>query len=163
MIKPNSKKIMIILDTNSLLVLTLGLVNPNIINSHERTSIYSKEDFDFLLEQIRDFKRIVVFPNVWTELDNLMKKYPVVYRDKYVETLKSLTRQTTEEFVNSINGFEIYSFYKLGLTDSIILYYSTNFKCDFVITSDSNLSDHLLAHGVNVIDLVKIKNSKFSD
>jgi rRNA-processing protein FCF1 len=153
---------MIILDTNSLLVLTLGLVDPNIVNSHERTSIYSKEDFDFLLDQIKDFKRLVIFPNVWTELDNLMKKYPLISRNKYVETLKVLTKETTEEFVRSVEGFEMYSFYKLGLTDSNILYYSTNFKCEYVITSDSNLSDHLIAHGVNVIDLVKIKNSKYS-
>jgi rRNA-processing protein FCF1 len=96
-------------------------------------------------------------------LDNLIKKFPLISRNKYVETLKSLTKETTEVFVRSVEGLEIYSFYKLGLTDSIILYYSTNFKCDCVITSDSNLSDHLLAHGVNVIDLVKIKNSKYSD
>jgi hypothetical protein len=58
------KKLMIILDTNSLLVLTLGLVNPNIVNSHQRTSIYSKDDFYFLLEQIKDFKKLLIFPNV---------------------------------------------------------------------------------------------------
>jgi rRNA-processing protein FCF1 len=142
--------------------LTLGLVDPNIVNSHKRTSIYSKEDFDFLLDQIKDFKRLVIFPNVWTELDNLMKEYPLISRNKYVETLKVLTKETTEEFVRSVEGFEMYSFYKLELTDSNILYYSTNFKCEYVITSDSNLSDHLIAHGVNVIDLVKIKNSKYS-
>ena len=149
---------MIILDTNSLIVLALGLVNPNIVNSHERTSIYSKEDFDFLLEQIKDFKNLIIFPNVWTEFDNLMEKFPLIARNRYVETLKILSKETNEVFVKSFNGFENYSFYSLGLTDSVILYYSINFKCDFVITSDSNLSDHLFAHGVKVIDLVKRKN-----
>lgn len=151
---------MIIIDTNSLIVLVLGLINPNLINSHRRTSIYDKKDFDFMIEKIQDLKNLIIFPNVWTELDNLLKDFSGKLKNDYINQVRFLSKTSTESFMSSNLAFELHSIYDLGLTDSIILNYASTSKCDFVITSDSTLSDHLIANGVLVIDLVKIKNNK---
>jgi rRNA-processing protein FCF1 len=154
---------MILIDTNSLIILVLGMINPSIIDKHPRTSIYDKSDFYFLVEKIGDLNKLVILPNIWTELDNLLNKFSGNLKDQYVNRLQQISKLSTEEYISSEKGINFYSFHDLGLTDSLILNYATSSKCDCVITSDSNLSDHLLAHGVNVIDLVKIKNSKYSD
>jgi rRNA-processing protein FCF1 len=154
---------MIIIDTNSLVILVLGLMNPNIINQHPRTSIYDKSDFYFLIEKIGDLDNLVILPNIWTELDNLLNKFSGNLKDQYVNKLKQISKLSTEEYISSEKGMDFYSFHDLGLTDSLILNYATSSKCEYVITSDSKLSYHLLAHGVNVIDLVKIRNSKYLD
>lgn len=53
---------------------------------------------------------------------------------------------------------KIYEFYDLGLTDALILHEARN--CQLLITSDSKLSDHAIAHGIQVYDLIKAKNEK---
>lgn len=151
---------MIIIDTNSLIILVLGLIDPNQKNSHRRTSIYDKKDFYFLIEKIQDLKNLIIFPNVWTELDNLLNGFSGKLKNDYINQLRFLSKTSTESFMSSNKAFELHSIYDLGLTDSIILKYASTSKCDFVITSDSTLSDHLIANGVLVIDLVKIKNNK---
>lgn len=40
---------MILIDSNSLVVLILGLIDPELINTHKKTSIYDEEDFYKLL------------------------------------------------------------------------------------------------------------------
>lgn len=64
-----------IIDTNSLIILVLGLMDPRMIDTHKRTSIYDKSDFKALLSIIGDLKTLVIIPNVWTELDNLLNSF----------------------------------------------------------------------------------------
>lgn len=151
---------MIIIDANSLLVLVLGLMNPNLINSHRRASIYDIDDFDFLLNSIGDLGNLVIFPNVWTELDNLLNDFHGNMKEQYVNILKIVSQNSTEKYISTNIGVDFYAFYDLGLTDSIILYFATTYPCDYVITSDSKLSDYLIANQVRVVDLVKYKNKK---
>lgn len=40
---------MILIDTNALLVLIIGLINPRLFSNHKRTSIYEEQDFKNLL------------------------------------------------------------------------------------------------------------------
>ena len=149
---------MVVIDSNSLTVLVLGLIDPKIINNHPRTSIYSEEDFRALLEFIPDFDQLLVLPNIWTELDNLLNKYSGKRKYEYIESLMLLTKKTTERYIASLDVVENPAFFDLGLTDSAILELAKD--CDLLITSDSRLSDYARASGILVYDMVEFRNKK---
>ena len=147
---------MILIDTNSLVLLILGLIDTRLINSNKRTSIFEEQDFYDLLNVIGDLNNLVVIPNVWTELDNLLNKSIGKRKYDYVESLKQVIKKTTEKFLETRKGIECNSFYELGLTDSLLLDYST--ECEMLITTDSKLSDYTNANGVRVFDVVQNRN-----
>jgi len=55
---------MILIDSNSLVVLVVGLIDENLISKHSKTSIYNKKDFQDLLIVIQDFKNLIILPNI---------------------------------------------------------------------------------------------------
>lgn len=131
-----------IIDTNALAVLVLGIMDPEIIDSQPRTSIYEKSDFQALLSIIGDLKTLIILPNVWTELDNLLNNFQGQRKNIYVNYLIELTKITTEQFLPTAKGVNSSTFYDLGLTDSLILQYAK--KCKLLITSDSKLSNYAI-------------------
>lgn len=65
----------IVLDTNLLLLYCVGLYDPFVISRFtERLSRYTVDDFRLLIRFTRLFKKIIVTPNVLTEVVNLIDK-----------------------------------------------------------------------------------------
>lgn len=149
---------MIIIDSNSLLVFLLGLINPSLINKHSRTSIYDEQDFYILIDVIKDIKSLVVLPNIWTEVDNLLNKFTGNYKSQYIQKITKTIKETSEKYIESQTIENNYAFYDLGLTDTLILEFAKD--CELLITSDSQLSDYAIANGVIVFDLKKYKNER---
>jgi rRNA-processing protein FCF1 len=151
---------MILIDTNTLLILIVGLMDIKLIGRHKRTSIYEEQDFYNLLSVIGNLDKVVVLPNIWTEVDNLLNNFggerKYIYIVKLIETMKS----TSEKFIHSLKGVESNAFYDLGLTDSLILEYAR--ECELLVTSDSSLSDHAVARGIRVYDIVKNRNDRLN-
>uniref|UniRef100_UPI004049843B hypothetical protein n=1 Tax=Flavobacterium sp. TaxID=239 RepID=UPI004049843B len=147
-----------LIDTNALVVLLLGLMNPKLINQHKRTSIYEEEDFYDLVALVGNLEDLVVLPNVWSEVDNLLNNFNRGHKEKYVEQLTNTIRITTEKFLEAKTATLSYGFYDLGLTDTLLLEYSK--ECELLITSDSILSDYAIANGIKVYDLVKNRNNR---
>jgi predicted nucleic acid-binding protein len=149
---------MIIIDSNALVVLLIGFIDPNLIKSHNRTSIYDEEDYYELLQVIGDINNILVLPNIWTEVDNLLNNFSGNYKYPYINKITDTIKLTTEKYLKSAIACENHAFFELGLTDSLILEIAK--ECQLLITSDSRLSDYAIANGIRVYDLVKAKNNK---
>lgn len=149
---------MIIVDSNALIVLLIGIIDPKLFKTHNTTSIYDEDDFNDLLNVIEDFKEIIVLPNIWTEVDNLLNSFGGNYRYQYIQKITEMIKITSEKYIDSKTGSECESFFDLGLTDSLVLQQAK--FCKLLITSDSKLSDYAMAYGVKVYDLVKVKNEK---
>jgi hypothetical protein len=149
---------MILIDANSLVILLLGLIDPRLIGKDSRSSIYAEEDFNDLLNVVGTLERLVVLPNIWTEVDNLLNGLSGSYKYVYVKKITDTIKATSEKYLSSLVGTESPAFYDLGLTDSLILEYSK--ECELLVTSDSRLSDYALAYGIRVYDMVKAKNEK---
>ncbi|MFP4370298.1 MAG: PIN domain-containing protein [Candidatus Kapaibacterium sp.] len=151
-----------LIDTNSLIVLIIGLMNPEKIKGHKRTSIYDENDFHDLVQIIENYESIVTLPNIWTEVDNLLNdKFKGEDKNLYVRQLIYLMKSTTEKYFESrrIEDMEIPTvFYDLGLTDALILECAK--QCDLLITSDSRLSDYARAYGIKVYDMKDLKSQK---
>ena len=150
---------MILIDSNSLIVLLLGLMNPSLINSHSKTSIYEEEDFHNLLFAIERIESLVVLPNIWTEVDNLLNRFSGSNKALYVEKIINTMKVTSEKYLESHIVENNYAFYDLGLTDTLILECAKN--CEMLITSDSALSDYARADGIKVYDMKELKNERF--
>lgn len=149
---------MILVDSNALIVLLLGLIDPKLLKTHKTTSIYDEDDFFDLLYVIGDLNRILVLPNIWTEVDNLLNTFGGNYKYQYTQKITEIIKTTSEKYIKSKTGSECESFFDLGLTDSLVLEQAKS--CKLLITSDSKLSDYAIASGIKVYDLVKIKNEK---
>ena len=54
----------IVIDTNSLVILIVGLLDINLIGTHKRTSIYEESDFYNLVDYIQDINNLIVLPNI---------------------------------------------------------------------------------------------------
>lgn len=149
---------MILIDSNALVVLIVGLIDPNLLKTHKRTSIYDEEDFRELLNVLGELDQVVVLSNVWTEVDNLLNGFSGNYKYPYISTISALIASATEKYIASASVTDSYEFYDLGLTDALILNEARN--CQLLITSDSKLSDHAIANGIQVYDLIRAKNEK---
>lgn len=151
---------MILIDSNALVVLIIGLVDQNLISKHKRTSIYTKKDFLDLLRVIGQFENLLVLPNTWTEVDNLLNRFSGNYKFKYIQIARNLIKRASEQYIETKSGFQNPSFWNLGLTDTLIL--EAGKECKLIITSDSKLSDYAQAYGINVYDMVSKRNQEFN-
>lgn len=98
---------MILIDTNTLLVFLVGLMNPALIERKKRIKMYNAEDFENLLSFItskigNDYQKIITLPNVWTEVDNLLNHANLGIdggnKFTYIQELKKLIFTTTEQY-----------------------------------------------------------------
>jgi len=120
--------------------------------------LYDEQDFNDLLVVVGDLKNLIVLPNVWTEVDNLLHKFSGENKYLYVENLKNIVQATTEKFIASVEATKSIGFYDLGITDALLLEYAK--ECKLLITGDSALSDYAIANGTTVYDLVKNRNER---
>ena len=152
---------MIIIDTNALILIIIGSIDPRIFKNHKRTSLYDEEDYEYLIKIVGDMKKLVVLPNIWTEADNLLNDFRGQYKDMYISILKNVTKEITEQYIKTSDAVDNDTIYDLGITDTQILTIAKN--CDFLITADSKLADYANANGVKVVDLVKRKNELINE
>lgn len=150
---------MFLIDTNALVILLLGIIDTKLIGKHKRASIYEINDYKNLLNFIGDYSNLLVLPNVWTEVDNLLNDFSGNYKYKYLATIKEIIQNTSEKYFESSKIILSYNFDVVGLTDSILIEIAKDCKC--IITSDSKLSDLAIANGIVVYDMVSKRNKTF--
>lgn len=150
---------MIVIDTNALILLIIGLIDPNLISTHKRTSIYTINDYNRLLTVVGRIENLVVLPNVWTETDNLLNNFKGDHRYLYFEQIRKIVKSSTEQYLQTTNILDEYYFISLGVTDSLLLQLSKDAK--FLVTGDSSLSDYAQALGITVFDIVAERQKDF--
>ena len=160
---PVSKKI--ILDTNIFLLYLMGQIAPHKIEKHQRTSIYDISDYKFLIKTMNDFgsgvePKLVICPNITTEVDNLLNnKFHGADKNKYVDVSRKIYEQSIEVYTKTIEAVRYDTYYKLGITDSIILLMAKN--CDLLISGDSQLCDYARSIDIPLLDFKEYVNRKF--
>ena len=92
---------MILVDTNALILLLIGLIDVRLISTHKRTSIYDEQDFYDLQSIIQPIDKLVVLPNIWTEVDNLLNRFEGAHRYSYIQKITEIIKSTSEKFLES--------------------------------------------------------------
>jgi len=64
----------ILIDTNILLLWFVGNVNPGRISQFNRTEKFLTQDYEFLINILTYFSKIVTTPNVLTEVNSLINQ-----------------------------------------------------------------------------------------
>jgi hypothetical protein len=111
----------VILDTNLLILLVVGLASPDYVARHKRLSDYTTNDFDLLTSILSRVARIVVTPNILTETSNLAVQIPEPARSHIAATFGILVNAVNERYMPSRRAVGRPDFARFGLSDAVIL------------------------------------------
>lgn len=141
----------LLIDSNLLLTWFLGLFDPSWILRHERTSSYTLEDFEDLNAFASQFSRIVVTPNILTEVSNLAQR---TTRSKlpseFFVSFASAVHRLRESFYKSSLVVQDRCFHYLGFTDASIAQLPPGRY--LVLTDDLELYGELLDRNIDAIN-----------
>lgn len=152
--KYNGKNVLI--DTNLLVLLLVGFVDPAYIRVFEKTQSYYVEDFELLRRILRGFKKIIVTPNILTEVSNLVNRVDIKRKKILWEYLhKIITEQAVEIYVNSESVLNVEHSFKFGLTDIGIS--MINEKDTLVLTADFDLWGLLQSKNIDTLNFNHVR------
>lgn len=131
----------IVLDSNLLLLLVVGLASRDYIAGHRRLQAYSIEDFRLLQNILSTADKIVVTPNILTETSNLVGYISEPARTRIYILLKALVEEAIEEqYVESKLVVARDEFPRIVLTDAAILEMATASHTLLTVDRDLYLS-----------------------
>lgn len=145
----------ILIDTNILLLLLIGLFDRRLIGQFKRTRIFATEDFDLLCRILSRFERRVTTPHILTEVSNLAGQLPDAHRSACFKMLSRLIGQMPEHYLASSEIATVGVFERFGLTDCGIEQVAVG--AYLVLTDDFKLASHLQTIGVDVINFNHIR------
>lgn len=148
----------VIIDTNIFILFLVGQINENRIKNYTRNSLYTKEDYYFLLNVLADYDRIITSPNILTEVDNILNRIGGEDKYKYLVLAKTMYKQTIEKYIETERITQNWYFDSLGITDSSILMMAKD--CELLIYGDSSLCDHAKSLNIKTFDFKEYINSK---
>ena len=141
------------LDSNLLLLLTIGSFEPQAINSFKRISSFSKDDLKLLQDTVSG-RRLLVTPHVLTEVSNLANGLPELLRQGFHRYLAVAVPTFTERYTESRNLCLSRVFQLFGMTDAALWSMAMG---ALVITEDGRLMDYLRRHGGSVMSLSELR------
>jgi hypothetical protein len=109
----------LLLDTNLLLLLTVGRYSVQRIASFKRTASYEIEDYQTLSTLVSRFDRLITTPNILTEVDNLGRQLPMREHDGFAQALRTIVVRSLEVARPSVRLVDSVQFIRHGLTDAL--------------------------------------------
>lgn len=151
----------VLIDSNLLLVLLIGICNPALFRRFDRTSAYDGEAFRLLAAFVGQFRKVITTPNILTEVSNLSGGLKGTDLDGLRMVFAVQVKIFDETYVDSRTAVSDRHFKKLGLTDAAIISAALSGKC-LVLTADAQLSSVLAARNVDVINFNWIRQYAWS-
>jgi rRNA-processing protein FCF1 len=149
----------VFVDTNLFLVLLVGGLDVDQIERFKRTKAYTREDYALLVMFVNRFKRILVTPNVLTEVSNLAGQLTDPLRREARFALACMTQDLHERYLPSKELVVDPHFPTLGLTDVSIV--QSVGKDVTVITADLPLYHRLATAGVDAINFNHLRSGSW--
>ncbi len=146
----------LLIDTNLLVLLVVGALNPDHISSHKRTNTYTAEDYRLLLSFVDRFRVIITTPNILTEASNLLEGY-TYQNQSALALLERVTQVMQEIFYESTPTMHTYtrSYLKFGLSDATI--YRIAEENYLILTDDLNFCAYLQHQGLLAINFNNLR------
>ncbi|NVM03449.1 MAG: hypothetical protein HWN67_14055 [Candidatus Helarchaeota archaeon] len=146
----------IIVDTNLLILLLVGVYDPRYISKFKITSKYTKKDFIILRNFVNRFKKLIITPHILAELSNLSMKIPerrlTGYFIYFIDILKRSEEINIDKNLILSNKY----IYRIGVTDVGIMLSSENNDLLF-ITDEFKLANISFSKGLNVLHFSQIR------
>ncbi len=154
--KEIAKKAGLLLDTNLLLLLIIGLHNRKLIGVNKRVNQFTEQDFEILIRFKNQFKKVFITPHILTETTNLLDP------KMYILVKNLIDSQLLEIYTDSktlVDG-DVTCFVKFGLADVAIREVAT--KNILVLTDDFRLSSYLVSYQLPVYNFNHLRTYFFS-
>ncbi len=127
------KRHRILVDTDLLVLLTVGTASDSFIGAHKRTKTYTVDDFVLLKSILADAARLITTPNILSETSNLIRQFAMPGRARVIDAFRDIAASARETYVPSVDAMARWEFENLGLTDASILAARDE---DFVVITD---------------------------
>lgn len=144
-----------LIDTNLLILLSVGAWNRAYIATHKRTSQFTSEDYDLLVNILSNFKRLLVTPNILSESSNLCAQTGEPARTHVLTALRALTHEQQEIYLKSSDAFFHPTYIRLGLTDAAIHIAAQDAT---ILTTDLDLYLSLSKAGNEVVNFNHVRD-----
>jgi rRNA-processing protein FCF1 len=147
----------IVVDTNILLLLFVGLTNRDRIKEFKRTDKFISEDYDTLVQLLEKFSLIVVTPNILTEVNSFINQLKEPERSQCLLIFSKLisTEKFDEKYIEAQQVVSQQEFIRFGLTDCGIVEVARDRY--LVLTEDLKFSSHLYSLGIDTINFNNIR------
>ena len=150
----------LLIDTNILVLFSVGTVNRSRIPVFKRTSQYTIEDFDLLIRVLGQWRLHYTVPHVLAEVSNLTD-LGGTERLHARQVLKETISVLTEVPVSSAQAALDPTYHALGLVDASIATAAREHKCA-VLTDDLDLYLWLERDGIPVVNFTHLRRSRFT-
>jgi hypothetical protein len=146
----------IVVDTNLMVLYIVGLFDIGLIERHNRTKAYTKQDFLTLYRLLGKFKTTLTTPNILTETSNLTETGDEKFKDSFFSKFAETIRSFDERHSASIDLTTEKGFKKFGLADSSITKLAS--QGNLIITDDLRLSAYLSNQNMPVLNFNHIRS-----
>jgi hypothetical protein len=147
----------ILIDSNLLVLLLVGLYRPDRIQTHKRTDKYTVADFVIVKQFAEAFARRITTPHLLTEVNSLSRQLPNKEHDALALISAHLFTAQLEIYVPSAEAVRHSRFPMLGLTDCTTIIAAQ--QEDVLVLTDeyelTGIMDHL---GLAVINLNHLRS-----
>ncbi|MGD1003654.1 MAG: hypothetical protein ABR884_03725 [Minisyncoccia bacterium] len=141
----------LILDTNLLLLLLIGVCDKNLLSKYACTEKYTINDYSLLLKILRFFESdIVITPHILAEFSNLVRrdiKEPKMHY--YLATIMDKLKSYQEEYIplDRLLGMGVRVIVLFGFPDMSIIEAARNINA-VILTHDIRLGEYANASGL---------------
>ncbi len=149
----------LLIDTNLLVLLVVGLVNRTRIERFKRTRQYTAEDFDLLSREFGSWKSVYTTPHILAEVSNLTD-LEGLERLQARQILKETISTLTEVGIPSARAVDEPVYQRLGLVDATIAAVARAQECT-VLTDDLDLYLMLQRDRVEVINFTHLRAAAY--
>jgi hypothetical protein len=147
----------LLLDTNLLVLLFVGLYRRDRIVTFKRTQRYTVEDFDLLHSLASLFTRRLTTPSILTETDNLARQLANSEHRALAAVVEPIIAKLFEVYIPSVETVRHRAYAHLGLTDTGI-FAAAQAEDVLVVTDDLRLSATLSRLGRDVLNFNHIRS-----
>lgn len=148
----------LIVDTNLLVLLVVGLVEKGYISVHKKLDAYDVRDFEILSAIVSNFQELVFVPHVLSETSNLVSCINEPAKSEIMRKFAEFIEGCGEQYVPSSSGASRAEFARLGLTDSVLLALGGTGAA--LITADVGLYVAATSAGYEATNYMHIKDNR---
>lgn len=145
----------VLIDTNLLLLLVVGIYDRRRIGSFKRTSTYSQKDFQRIGGIAKEFEVLWTTPNIMTEVENLGRQLQSREWPGFAKAVSGLFPKMREEYVHSSHAIACHAHSRLGLTDCATLCFGKPF---LLISDDFALYMEARRVGIDAVNYTHIRD-----